>query len=103
MSAHIIKRRHARKHKDVDPSNHRSDHLNVWRAHPAIASQRAGVNRPPTVVQGNSDRVSNDARGLFEKWMDSPRCSPSENLINADSTGDPGKLRDEILKRICAT
>ncbi|KAI0888970.1 P-loop containing nucleoside triphosphate hydrolase protein [Annulohypoxylon maeteangense] len=72
------------------------------RARPAMASQRAAVDCPPVAAQGIGARVGEDARALFERWIESP-CRPSGDdghVIILDSTGSPEALCEQVLKKM---
>ena len=69
------------------------------RARDPMASQRGSVDCLP--VAAGSYRAGEDARALFERWIDNP-CRPQDGavVVVVDSTGDPEELRDRILQRI---
>ncbi|KID83856.1 ABC transporter, partial [Metarhizium majus ARSEF 297] len=70
------------------------------RARQPMASQRSAVDCPPVAAQGNGNRLGEDARALFVKWIESP-CRPEDSscVIILDSTVLPEILCRQILRR----
>lgn len=71
------------------------------RARKPMPSQRSAVDCPPAAAQGNGDRVCEDPRALFARWIESP-CHPNDEsgIIIVDSTASPEMLCRQILKRL---
>lgn len=67
------------------------------RTRASMTSQRTGVKCPPAAV--HDARAGEDSRALFKKWIENP-CSPEDNTVIVDSTGNLKMLRDDILKQI---
>lgn len=67
------------------------------RARKALPSQRTGVDRPPRAAGGGGE----DQRAVFRRWMEEP-CRPEEEgvIITVESSGEPEKLKDQVLEKI---
>jgi predicted kinase len=78
--------------RDIDLLDHR------LRSRRPMTSQRTSVYCPPAAAQSGIV-TDEDCRALFEKWIEDP-CSPTNNVIVVDTTGNAETVRDHILETI---